>query len=285
MRPLLIVLAILVFATPTVAQIGTFNNIGFQYSGPNIRWPYPQFPGDPAEPIYITVLGTWKGARFAAPIPSCSGIQVTSVTVLNGYSYSGDIESGIEVDFGTCLPPQTDSDHSIIRIDWVPVPGLVNCCPYNILPHPAYGQVQLIDCDGTVVPATFTANLFFAVLFYDSDCGRRLAMPVRDPEPADGATNVALDARLRYHTDKDLMEDIPLFPTFKLYFGTDPNPPFVSNLPFSYVPTLSANTKYYWRVEKTTLAGLVPSPVWSFTTTGPTATEASTWGRVKALYR
>jgi hypothetical protein len=52
-----------------------------------------------------------------------------------------------------------------------------------------------------------------------------------------------------------------------------------------HVDGLEPGMTYYWKVGVYNYGVIVESPVWTFTTLGPVATESTTWGRVKALYR
>ena len=51
---------------------------------------------------------------------------------------------------------------------------------------------------------------------------------------------------------------------------------------------LLPNTTYYWRawsINSYSIAPTAMSETFTFTTGGPVATQPSTWGRVKAMYR
>jgi hypothetical protein len=89
-----------------------------------------------------------------------------------------------------------------------------------------------------------------------------------------------------WHTDGFFGEDhLTGVYSHRVYFGTDPNPPSTA-LQFLQDPgPLEPNTTYYWRVTGFTDNLPYEGPLWSFTTAGPLRAEASTWGRVKALYR
>ena len=90
------------------------------------------------------------------------------------------------------------------------------------------------------------------------------------PSPADGATGVALGARLTWAPGTGAAERT-------LYFGTSPEPPAVGVLSGDPIfdPDLAANTTYYWRVEETNAAGTTPGPTWSFTTGSAPGTGAA----------
>lgn len=56
--------------------------------------------------------------------------------------------------------------------------------------------------------------------------------------------------------------------SYNVYFGTDPNPPFIQNQPTTtYAPILAMGTTYYWKiVPQNSFGPAVDCPVWSFRT-------------------
>jgi hypothetical protein len=88
-----------------------------------------------------------------------------------------------------------------------------------------------------------------------------------NPSPANGATNVDVNASLSW-TCSDPDGD-PL--TYDIYFGTSSSPPLVQSnwASTTYSPgTMSYNTVYYWRIVAEDNYGASTSgPVWHFTTT------------------
>jgi hypothetical protein len=77
----------------------------------------------------------------------------------------------------------------------------------------------------------------------------------------------------------------------ELFFGTAPDPPLVPGFTMETIPQpydpgpLAPGTTYYWKIKRVdTDIGTVESPVWQFTTEGPTSVDASTWGNIKAVY-
>ncbi len=85
----------------------------------------------------------------------------------------------------------------------------------------------------------------------------------REPEPADGATNVDPDVTLTWRAGREA-------DMHEVYLGTDPNaPPLVDTVDTpSYAPTdLLFGETYYWKVVEVNEADEVsawPGPVWSF---------------------
>lgn len=280
-------LACLALVAPARAQIGTGIAVGDHC---NIAWTeYPTPSGLEGGSVVISVYGRWKAARFAAPMPPCVGITVTNVEPLRGFSMSGTLEDGIEISFGECLE---DGIWDILRIDYDPAPWQTPCCPYPILPHPGYGQIELIDCDDNVVVPTWTAALNFTPQNYQGDCGVSYAFPATNPVPADGETDVASTVRLEWKQYGWVGCIIWGFEQWDVYFGTESNPPLVATLTgfdFFYqrynVGPLTHTTTYYWRIGGLRDGRPIESPVWSFTTAAPLTTTTSTWGRIKALYR
>ena len=100
---------------------------------------------------------------------------------------------------------------------------------------------------------------------------RFFSIPVqaREPEPASGATGVALDVTLNWRPGREAA-------SHKVYFGTDKDAvtngtaPVVSLTEHQYSPAdLLFGTSYYWKVDEVGAAatpGTVAGEVWSFTT-------------------
>ncbi len=129
-----------------------------------------------------------------------------------------------------------------------------------------------------------------------------------NPGPADGATNVLLNAAMNWSSSGGQVNG------YKLYFGKENPPTSIANgtdlgnaTTFQPSANLEAKTTYYWQiVSYNTNGGAVNCPVWSFTTgsvytgnllnesfTGTTfpptgwalsADSACTWSRVEAGY-
>jgi hypothetical protein len=110
--------------------------------------------------------------------------------------------------------------------------------------------------------------------------------PPHDPSPADGAVDVSLHPELSYLWTTSGMCTCASVPCTTLYFGENPDPPvFFSNcdVPFPELD-LKPSTTYYWRVS-VSFCGSVIGPVWSFTTQPPLGVQATTWGKVKQVFR
>lgn len=98
--------------------------------------------------------------------------------------------------------------------------------------------------------------------------------PATNPSPADGATDVAIDATLSWTAGAGSDSS-------DVYFGTNPNPgagEFQGNQTgTTFDPgTLAYDTTYYWRVDAVSGQDVITGSVWSFTTgsevTGDTVT-------------
>ena len=87
-----------------------------------------------------------------------------------------------------------------------------------------------------------------------------------NPEPASNATGVALNTTLTW-TGNDSGSV-----TYDVYFGTDTNPPLVSERQAqkTYIPALNLGTTYYWRIVAINEYGISSSSDrWSFITKEP----------------
>ena len=96
---------------------------------------------------------------------------------------------------------------------------------------------------------------------------RFLYVPVqaREPQPADGVTDVSINATLSWRAGREAV-------SHELYLGTDPNALTLTDTPgaASYDPgTLNLGTAYYWKVDEVNEAEAVATwagDVWSFAT-------------------
>jgi parallel beta-helix repeat protein len=90
-----------------------------------------------------------------------------------------------------------------------------------------------------------------------------------NPSPPDSAGNILVDIVLNWAGGDPDGDNV----TYKVYFGSDENPPLVSDnqTETSYSPSLNYGTKYYWRVVARDEHGIATqSPIWQFTTVGAT---------------
>ena len=95
--------------------------------------------------------------------------------------------------------------------------------------------------------------------------------PAGNPNPADGATQVAVDANLGWTAGSGAV-------SHDVYFGTAQPPAFVQNQTATTFDAglLLPSTTYYWQIdERDSVGGVVTGAVWSFTTTAaPTQASA-----------
>lgn len=83
-----------------------------------------------------------------------------------------------------------------------------------------------------------------------------------NPYPSDGSTGIPQELTLYWSPSPDAT-------SYDLYFGTQSNPPFLSNTSNSYyqLSNLSAETNYYWKIIPKNSCGIGGGcPVWSFKT-------------------
>lgn len=84
-----------------------------------------------------------------------------------------------------------------------------------------------------------------------------------EPSPADGLVLAPINAILSWTPGVDAV-------SHDVYFGTDPQPPLVSQQQSgtTYTPSLEYGTTYYWAVDEHSAGQVITQgPVWSFTTT------------------
>jgi hypothetical protein len=130
---------------------------------------------------------------------------------------------------------------------------------------PTYTANTIVDFGGVTakyVKLTVNAAWGFTGIASLSEV-RFFYVPVQafGPDPADGATDVALDATLNWRPGREAT-------SHEVYFGTDPDALTDKTVTeHRYTPgTMNFGTKYYWRVDEAGDAGTYAGDVWSFTT-------------------
>ena len=88
--------------------------------------------------------------------------------------------------------------------------------------------------------------------------------PASNPDPADGATYIDINADLSWTAGTDAA-------LYDVYFGTSEPPPFICNLTATtFDPgTLAEASKYYWRIDSVNGWGQTDGEVWMFFTFMP----------------
>lgn len=222
----------------------------------------------------------FQTVRFKAPVP-CGMIFAgdTSNNLLAGNS-----QTGVTVTMPGCTSVNTPMP--VMTIVAIVLTTPVSGCTWDVFPADGDSDILLTDCDDNVMKGASVRGLYCGDV--DSYIGPYL------PDPPNGATGVPLNAALSFTGFAN-----------QVFMMVDGSPYSIWNYPicsaFFYVgvPTctnpfdpgmLQPYTTYYWLAANTCVycqhgeAGY--SDLWSFTTgAGPVATEQSTWGRVKAIYR
>lgn len=239
---------------------------------------------------YVVVRNTvpFQTIRFSAPVPNCNGI------VWLGDTYWGDIvvppapgdsQTGAEVTFVSC----TSSPQIVMAIQYMAM-SASDPCVWVAEPHSAdaSGWIEMIDCEGYPAKGAST---------YVGNCtliGEYLMIAGYRPTPVDGATgvpvNVLLDfvgpGNLLYFADHPLDVPIPGHSHWDDVIFYDGQ----GSIPTPFNPgTLSPNTTYYWQIVNDcgpcVHGDSAAGDMWSFTTGAAVATESSTWGQIKSLFR
>jgi hypothetical protein len=211
-------------------------------------------PGFHILPVYVVAAGPVETARFNVVASSA----VTFLDPPNG-------------EFNVTLNPcmQNGSLGQLLVI--IPAGPAVT---FTILPATGDSEIEMTDCDGYALHAV-------------QECETaQLIAPYR-PTPTDGATGVPINQLLSYVGSANYVV-IATSLDFSDQQVICSSGDFECSLPLN--PGLLAPfTTYYWQASYYCICGQVlgaSSEVFSFTTgSGPLATEAMTWGHVKALYR
>lgn len=222
--------------------------------------------------VYVLVEAYYDeyvtGIRFAAPVPPASGL--THVGDSSSFIMLGSSQSDLSVAFGECKTGPLVA----LTMNFYRTSEGESCVAYRIQ-------------DG----ALFT-DCYFSELSPRVDDGVALncesnSVPIHNESPKNGATGVALTTELSWE-DGYYICDVPLSATTAtalLYFGTEPDPPYRGAITSPHaIGPLAPSTTFYWRVVNADWPSF-GSPVWSFTTTDKVATQPTTWGAIKALYR
>jgi len=230
--------------------------------------------------------GGARGSRFRMVFPDCLNAPAI-LGFSSHHDFVGDPQSGITFDYGECeTTPQL-----VMTVNLLFSGPADDCCYIYLLPHPESSsrKAEAFDCDMNPfdVPAheLIVNETFDSGCFCSLHCNHMLPWP-ENPNPPDGATDGEVDPILTW----DSVDPATVPSEHVVYFGADPNPPLVRDwyLDYTYDPgPLLPGKTYYWKIGVRTYCGAAVSngPVWQFTTRSDVPVEATTWGRIKSLYR
>ena len=112
--------------------------------------------------VFVVYTGlAAKGISFAAPMPACAQL----VYLQDSHVFStttGDSQTGVSVDFGTCLSGPVH----VLTIQYFAAAVTPPCCVYPTLPVSG-SEVYAVACDGSPVTVTRLCNY----INQDGTCG------------------------------------------------------------------------------------------------------------------
>lgn len=233
--------------------------------------------------VTVTTLPASK-VRFSLPDPPF-GIGISEYWE----PHTGDRINGMEFDLG-CTGPQ--SVQLYLGAITFFVTGSLPCTTWEV-----DADCEVEDCNGVPRLAESIHNTFstgIECVYCFQQCKY---FPPYNLDPPTGATNVSPDAALSFDWDLGPYADDPQSSvTASIAIGTDPNcadwqTVSVNRSTRSIVlDFLEPATTYYWSaIWGDQFTACSPygarSEVHSFTTAGIVAVEATTWGRIKSMYR
>lgn len=186
-----------------------------------------------------------------------------------GRATLGDVQTGITVDLGSC---QTQTIH-------------VGTVTYLLTSDIDCGMLYVDAAEGTPSGQIEAALCAGGVTYLSGSPGYLTSHPPYFPTryPADGAAGIPLDVHVSWTESYCYVAGDCFGDCWYVDFGTDPGNLTAYPAMGGFDPgPLAANTTYYWRIESFPVG---VSDVWSFTTADIVGAEASTWGKIKSLYR
>jgi hypothetical protein len=228
--------------------------------------------------IYATGFWALNTVHFALHIRECEGLTLTSVSYGSNL-YLGDLESGVAVTFIGCkyLP------YLVCTLTFQST-GIDECCYLDFLPANGSGGVEGVDCNSDIVAVS---GLRGVIAPAGSGALCAAPTPPANPSPPDGAVDVSIMPALSWESELPLPAGACDALLYNVYLGKTQTPPlrvFGTVPPWTAGP-LEPNTTYYWWIRASMGCASTDGPLWSFTTGAPVGIEASTWGRIKALYQ
>jgi len=233
--------------------------------------------------ISIEVLNAFEFRKVRFSLATPPGVDILGINW--NYAATGDLATGVEVDLGTCHEGPTTLGTLVVSNPLFPQP--VSCAETQFGPHPSFGALEAVDCDGNITGAS-GAQQWITTDTQNTVCGcgsvhNCLSLPAYNLLPADGTNNVATDVTLSWDAS-------PLVATSpRVWIATDPDCSdyqfFDPVDPNSFTPGfLQDNTTYYWQVNHVGHPCSYITEVHSFTTAATVPTEEASWGRIKALF-
>lgn len=219
--------------------------------------------------VVVTGTGALSAVSFRANIRE----RLLWIGDINVFAQTtGTSTDGMSISFDACLTPPTH----VLTMQFIGLPFPSYECAFMFIDDAAG-----IDCGGQ--PVSIAGGVTRIV---DGPC--EISGP-SNPSPPDQAQNVSLDTVLEWTGEGADGCALGKILYYSLYFGTTPDPPLVlqqSAWPGLDPGDLQPGTEYYWRVLASQYGfNSKLGPLWSFRTAGPLATQSTTWGRIKALYR
>lgn len=214
---------------------------------------------------------------------------IMAVEAWNGAT-SGDRVNGLEIDMGGCVGPGPVALGTLYIV--VNTEDTAPCTAWNL------ENCEVQDCTGDWRPA-IPVDHAVSSGYCDQCCFQccYYALAPYDLYPANGATAVPLNVVLSWKGTPEEAIEVPPYGGCSVRISTEPDCSTGTVYPVScvddeFAPSfLQPNTTYYWRVSWGTVPGGCTdlnsgdSPLYSFTTEGPLATDVKTWGAVKSMYR
>jgi len=218
--------------------------------------------------------------RFSVPNPPVGSLLGESWD----FPYTGDRINGMEINLG-CHPAERTQLGSM----QVLITGNVPCTTWKV-----DSNVEVKDCNGELQLAVAP---FTRIGPCNEFCLLCHVQRPYDLFPPDGATDVPVNAVLSWQGEPRFFDPRDTELHCWVEIGTDPDCANAQRVNADCgtrsvtLPLLQPSTTYYWRAEFFRALGQVcdgsetRSEIQSFTTAGPLAVEASSWGKVKAMYR
>jgi len=130
--------------------------------------------------------------------------------------------------------------------------------------HPYDAAVSFEGVPARYVRMTVQSSFSAAATVHGLSEVRFLYVPAfaREPQPADGATDLSVDTVLNWRSGRGAA-------THEIYMGTDPNELTLTatTAQASYAADLQLDTTYYWQVVEVNEAEVWASDIWTFSTT------------------